>query len=165
MTTEDGDTALFAALPEFDEPAQRRLHARLAAAAGCAAGELLYGHQVHGTDVRRRTAPGGPVTEEDGQATALVGHPALVFVADCLPVLLAAGRLWRAVERRDPPSGWGKSFCAGMMSAPLAADLLDDMRVHLVFNGLSRYPQCVLDRERRAGAVRDDANSVHAEQR
>jgi methylated-DNA-[protein]-cysteine S-methyltransferase len=33
MTIEDGDTALFAALPEFDEPAQRRLRARLAAAA------------------------------------------------------------------------------------------------------------------------------------
>ena len=33
-TTEAGDAALFAALPELDEDAQRALHARLAAAAG-----------------------------------------------------------------------------------------------------------------------------------
>jgi methylated-DNA-[protein]-cysteine S-methyltransferase len=33
MTIEDGDTALFAALPDVDEEAERRLHARLAAAA------------------------------------------------------------------------------------------------------------------------------------
>ena len=67
--------------------------ARVAAATGCPRERFLFGRQVHGATVRRATEPLGPerpVTEEDGQATALEGHPALVFVADCTPVLLAA---------------------------------------------------------------------------
>jgi YfiH family protein len=52
-----------------------------------------YGRQVHGTTVRRATEPPSaarPYTEEDGQATALTDAAAIVFTADCLPVLLAA---------------------------------------------------------------------------
>jgi YfiH family protein len=67
---------------------------RLAAATGCARERFLYGRQVHGASVRRATEAPGPArphAEEDGQATVLGGHPALVFVADCLPVLLHAG--------------------------------------------------------------------------
>jgi polyphenol oxidase len=67
--------------------------ARVAAATGCARERFLYGIQEHGTTVRRATEPPGPdrpPAYEDGQATALRGHPALVFVADCTPVLLAA---------------------------------------------------------------------------
>jgi hypothetical protein len=29
------------------------------------------------------------------------------------------------MERRDPPVGWGVNFCAGMLSVPVGADLLD----------------------------------------
>src|SRR5207237_4065761 len=47
----------------------------------------------------------------------------------------------------------------------ITANLLDDMRVELMFNRLGRYPERVLDRERRAGAVSDDANAVDAEKR
>jgi YfiH family protein len=67
--------------------------ARVAAATGCPRERFLYGKQVHGATVRRATEPPGPArprTDEDGQATALRGHPALVFVADCTPVVLAA---------------------------------------------------------------------------
>jgi hypothetical protein len=67
--------------------------ARVAAATGCPRERFLYGKQVHGATVRRATEPPGPDrprTDEDGQATALKGHPALVFVADCTPVVLAA---------------------------------------------------------------------------
>src|SRR5215218_3915877 len=66
---------------------------RVAAATGCPRERFLYGKQVHGATVRRATEPPGPArppAEEDGQATALRGHPALVFVADCTPVVLAA---------------------------------------------------------------------------
>jgi len=66
---------------------------RVAAATGHPRERFLYGKQVHGATVRRATEPPGaerPPAEEDGQATALEGHPALVFVADCTPVLLAA---------------------------------------------------------------------------
>lgn len=67
--------------------------ARVAAATGCPRERFLYGKQVHGATVRRATEPPGPQrprTDEDGQATALRSHPALVFVADCTPVVLAA---------------------------------------------------------------------------
>jgi YfiH family protein len=67
--------------------------ARVAAATGCARERFLYGKQVHGATVRRATEPPGPQrprTDEDGQATALRNHPALVFLADCTPVILAA---------------------------------------------------------------------------
>jgi YfiH family protein len=67
--------------------------ARVASATGCPREQFLYGKQVHGATVRRATEPPGPQrppAEEDGQVTALTGHPALVFVADCTPVLLVA---------------------------------------------------------------------------
>ena len=66
---------------------------RLAAAVGVPRERFLYGRQVHGTTVRRATEPPGearPSAEEDGQATVLDDVAALVFVADCMPVLLAA---------------------------------------------------------------------------
>jgi polyphenol oxidase len=77
---------------------------RLAAATGQGRERVLYGRQVHGSTVRRATEPPSdtrPVTDEDGQATALEGHPALVFTADCLPVLLAAERAVAALH-----AGW-----------------------------------------------------------
>jgi YfiH family protein len=54
---------------------------------------FCYGRQVHGNTVRRATEPPSsarPYTQEDGQATALEDAAAIVFVADCIPVLLAA---------------------------------------------------------------------------
>jgi YfiH family protein len=54
---------------------------------------FCYGRQVHGATVRRATEPPSaerPYTQEDGQATALADAAAIVFVADCLPVLLAS---------------------------------------------------------------------------
>src|SRR5437899_431186 len=47
----------------------------------------------------------------------------------------------------------------------IPANLLDDMRVHLLFNGLGRDAQRVLDRQRRARAVCDYANAIYPEQR
>jgi hypothetical protein len=54
---------------------------------------FCYGRQVHGAEVRRASEPPGPerpYAEEDGQATALRDAAAIVFVADCLPVMLVA---------------------------------------------------------------------------
>lgn len=71
---------------------------RLAAALGVAAADVLAGHQVHGNEVTWRDAaprpnpfdtPGLKLDQCDGQATAARGLAPLVFVADCLPVLLA----------------------------------------------------------------------------
>src|SRR5437868_13319439 len=47
----------------------------------------------------------------------------------------------------------------------VTANLLDDMRVYLLFNRLCRHSQRVLDCQRRARAMCDDADAVHAEER
>jgi YfiH family protein len=75
------------------EPNVDENRSRLARAVGIPRERFLYGRQVHGTTVRRATEPPSatrPVAEEDGQATADEDTAALVFVADCLPVALAA---------------------------------------------------------------------------
>jgi polyphenol oxidase len=79
---------------------------------------FIYGKQVHGSTVRRATEPPGPArppAEEDGQATALEGHPALVFVADCTPVLLAAEGAVAALH-----CGW-RGVAAGIVGEGVAA--------------------------------------------
>src|SRR5438309_11839194 len=45
----------------------------------------------------------------------------------------------------------------------IATNLLDDMRVDLLFNGLARDAQRVLNRQRRACTVRDYANAIYPE--
>src|SRR6266542_726213 len=47
----------------------------------------------------------------------------------------------------------------------ITANLLDDMRVHLLFNGLGRDSQRIFDRQRRARAMRNNADAVDAEKR
>src|SRR6266576_3922256 len=47
----------------------------------------------------------------------------------------------------------------------VAANLLDNMRVHLLFNRLCRHPQRILDRKRRARTMRNNADAVDAEKR
>jgi YfiH family protein len=77
---------------------------RLAQLVGLPRGRFLYGRQVHGATVRRATEPPGPdrpATDEDGQATALTDAAALVFAADCLPIVLAADEAVAAVH-----GGW-----------------------------------------------------------
>src|SRR3712207_1263003 len=75
---------------------------------------FCYGRQVHGARVRRATEPPSsdrPYTEEDGQATALEDAAAIVFVADCLPILLAAEGAVAALH-----GGW----------RPLASGIVDE---------------------------------------
>src|SRR5207245_10824493 len=47
----------------------------------------------------------------------------------------------------------------------VTANILDDMRVYLLFNRLRRHSQRVLDCQRRARSMRDDADAVYAEKR
>jgi purine-nucleoside/S-methyl-5'-thioadenosine phosphorylase / adenosine deaminase len=91
---------------------------RVAAATGAPWQRFLFGWQVHGAAVRRATEPPGegrPVTQEDGQATALTGHPALVFGADCQPILLAADGAVAALH-----AGW-RAMAAGIVAEGVAA--------------------------------------------
>jgi YfiH family protein len=92
--------------------------ARLAATVGVPRTRFLHGRQVHGAAVRRATEPPGPARpamEEDGQATALPEHPALVFVADCLPVMLAADGAVAALH-----AGW-RGLAAGIVAEGVRA--------------------------------------------
>ena len=91
---------------------------RVAEWTGCARERFLYGRQIHGAVVRRAAEPPGPArpaAEEDGQATALRGAPALVFVADCLPVVLAADGAVAAVH-----GGW-RGIADGVLEEGLRA--------------------------------------------
>src|SRR6476619_7392571 len=47
----------------------------------------------------------------------------------------------------------------------IAAHFLDDMWIDLLFNRLGRNPKRILDRERGARTMRDDADAVDAEER
>lgn len=42
-----------------------------------------------------------------------------------MPVIEHQGRLWRAMEHRQPPVAWGVNYRAGVFSAPVDANLLD----------------------------------------
>ena len=91
---------------------------RLAATVGLPRERFLYGRQVHGTRVRRAAEPPGPARpaeEEDGQATVLRDAAALVFVADCLPVLLAADGAVAALH-----CGW-RPLAGGIVAEGVAA--------------------------------------------
>jgi YfiH family protein len=66
-------------------------HERVAALAGVRRGSILRARQVHGTRVRHADAPPEDVLAEeaDGHMTTAPRTPALVLVADCLPIALA----------------------------------------------------------------------------
>ena len=79
---------------------------------------FCYGKQVHAAEVRRATEPPGPdrpYAEEDGQATALTDAAAIVFVADCLPVMLVADGAVAALH-----GGW-RGLDGGIVAEGVAA--------------------------------------------
>jgi hypothetical protein len=41
-----------------------------------------------------------------------------------MPIVIHDGRIWRAMEERNPPEEWGVNFLSFVMSAPVDADLL-----------------------------------------
>src|SRR3954470_4716660 len=91
---------------------------RLAAAVGSDWGRFARAIQVHGTRVRRVDAVperDDPWEEADGHATTLRGVPALVFVADCLPVALVAADAAAMVH-----AGW-RGLAGGVIEEGIAA--------------------------------------------
>jgi YfiH family protein len=88
---------------------------RLADAVGLPRERFLFGKQVHGATVHRATRFDRPVAEEDGQATALPDAAALVFVADCFPVLLTAEHAVAALH-----CGW-RPLAGGIVAEGVAA--------------------------------------------
>lgn len=86
---------------------------------------LLGTDREYGRLVIRRSGDGGRTwTEPKDKKTGLLRDDHEYHTAP-MPILEKGGRLWRGIERRDPPTGWGANFKAGMMSAPVGADLLN----------------------------------------
>lgn len=87
--------------------------------------EMLYVLGVAGHDVVIcRSEDGGATwTQPDDETTGRLLADGRHYHCGTVPVLIHDGRIWRAIEYREGP--WGTGFHAGMMSAPVDADLLD----------------------------------------
>jgi hypothetical protein len=86
---------------------------------------LLGTTHQYGNAVIRRSEDGGySWTAPTNPASGLLASNGQYHCAP-MPVIKHNGRLWRAMERRDPASGWAPNFRACMMSVPADADLLD----------------------------------------
>lgn len=79
----------------------------------------------HGNFIIRRSLDGGkswsePVDSQSGLLLEGEYHTAP------MPVIVHAGRLWRAIENaRSHTTAWGKRYSAMVISAPVSADLLN----------------------------------------
>jgi hypothetical protein len=86
---------------------------------------ILGTSRENGNAVIRRSRDGGQTwTTPADSAKGLLRADGQYHCAP-VPVVFHNGRLWRGIERRDPPKGWGITFCAAIMSAPAGADLLN----------------------------------------
>ncbi|GAJ15305.1 unnamed protein product, partial [marine sediment metagenome] len=81
--------------------------------------DALYGKVV----IRRSTDNGQTWSTPRDEKTGLLTAKGQYHCAPA-PVVVHKGRIWRAMEERDPPTGWGANFCSFVMSAPVDADLL-----------------------------------------
>jgi hypothetical protein len=81
------------------------------------------GH-THGRCVIRKSTDGGRTwTEAEDERSGLL-RPDLSYATAPVPVVIHNGRIWRAMEDEKSGGGWGHSFRAFVMSAPIDADLL-----------------------------------------
>jgi len=79
----------------------------------------------HGNVLIRRSLDGGVTwSSPTNAASGLLREDGQYHCAP-MQVIEHRGRLWRAMERRDPPDAWGTNYRAGMMSVPVEADLLN----------------------------------------
>ncbi len=82
------------------------------------------GGQYGGAVIRRSTDGGLTWTApKDGRTGRLFAEGQ--YHCAPVPVVVHNGRIWRAMEDRYPPEGWGSNFRSFVMSAPVNADLLD----------------------------------------
>jgi hypothetical protein len=86
---------------------------------------LIGPDKHHGNVLIHRSADGGVTwTSPTNSTTGLLRGDGEYHCAP-MPVIEYAGRLWRAMEHREPPIAWGINYRAGMLSIPVDADLLD----------------------------------------
>jgi hypothetical protein len=86
---------------------------------------LLGPDKHNGNALIRRSRDGGVTwTSPSDAASGLLRQDGQYHCAP-MQVIEHRGRLWRTMERRDPPQAWGANFRAGIMSIPIEADLLN----------------------------------------
>ncbi len=100
---------------------------------------LIGTSQQNGYAIIRRSTDGGvtwtnPIDLEHGLLLA-DGE----YHCAPVPVVEYRGRLWRAMEDRNPPEGWGRNFRSFVMSVPVDADLLNAQ--NWTFSNRLRYNQ------------------------
>jgi hypothetical protein len=86
---------------------------------------LLGTDRHHGNIVIRRSTDAGATWTTPAKGTNGLLRDGGECHCGPMPVLEHDGRLWRGFEWRDPPVAWGVNYRAGMLSAPVKADLLD----------------------------------------
>jgi hypothetical protein len=85
---------------------------------------LMGTDKQNGNVVIRRSHDGGTTwTTPTDDANGRLRADAQYHTAPT-PVVEHDGRLWRAMEQRNPPTGWGANLRAGIFSAPVEANLL-----------------------------------------
>lgn len=86
---------------------------------------LLGPDRHHGNILIRKSTDGGLTwtVPSDGKSGLLRSEGE--YHCAPVPVVEHAGRLWRGFEWRNPPAAWGINYRAGVLSAPVDADLLD----------------------------------------
>lgn len=85
---------------------------------------LIGPDRHHGNILIRRSADAGATWTAPTNSTNGVLRDNGEYHCAPMPVIEHSGRLWRAFEWRNPPLAWGINYRAGMLSAPVDADLL-----------------------------------------
>lgn len=86
---------------------------------------LLGPDRHHGNILIRRSTDGGEHWTTPTDSTNGLLRDNGEYHCAPMPVIEHAGRVWRAFEWRNPPVAWGINYRAGMLSAPVDADLLN----------------------------------------
>lgn len=85
---------------------------------------LMGTSMAYGQCVIRRSDDGGATWTVPADGESGVLHAEGKYHTSSMPVVVHAGRIWRAMEDGDGPGGWGSHFRAFVMSAPEDSDLL-----------------------------------------
>jgi hypothetical protein len=85
---------------------------------------LLGPDRHHGNILIRRSMDGGETWTTPANSTSGLLRDNGQYHCAPMPVIEHRGRLWRAFEWWHPPVAWGINYRAGILSAPVDADLL-----------------------------------------
>ena len=86
---------------------------------------LLGPDRHHGNILIRRSTDAGETWTSPTNATTGLLRDNGEYHCAPMPVIEHQGRLWRAFEWRNPAAAWGVNYRAGILSAPVDADLLN----------------------------------------